>query len=117
MADKFEGQIPDLYDWEVKHIQQTIYPEMARKFFAKQANESTLEDLRKWAEEEFFKIGLVVTVDTAAAYLNCGPPEITVQARVPGHSDSKYGHDHSRHRQEVLEANNRGERYLGEKGN
>lgn len=114
--EKFAYETPDLYDWEMAHIEQVIAPKLYMEFSRKRNTPKELEEFQKVAFDEFLKIGLVVEVNIAKALFDIGPPDIEIIRRVPGHSDNKYGHDHEAHRVEVLKGNSRGEKYLGEKG-
>jgi len=115
MTDKFIGQDADLYDYEKAKIDKEIMPELARRFYYKEASQHNLEEMTKWITDQFLKMGLIIHVNTAEAYLGVGPPKVSVVSRLSGHSDSKYGHDHERKRKEVVESRELGEKYRGEK--
>lgn len=116
----------DLHDEEIAKI-GVIWKDLMTRFSRLPNTRANLQELAKVANGEFLKIGIVVNVrwennlmidpNTMQPY----PIEIEVLGRatgMPGHGELVDGHvlfDHERKRHEVLEANKRGEDYLGQK--
>jgi hypothetical protein len=110
----------DLYDNEVLKIRLVTHL-LRLKFGDKELFDShtgllrrkQFEEIQKWTEEELFKAGLR---GTFVIDVQNGNPTIDVWGRVDDAPEHKYGMDHEKKRDEVIKANERGERYLGESG-
>ena len=97
------------------------------EFSRKPTTKENLDELQKRAQAEFFKIGLVVDVDTIPCLIvnpdtmETSPPIINIQGRVPGSKRSSLEEgfemlDHEKKRFEIIESKTRNEAYLGQKG-
>jgi len=115
----------ELYDHEYAQVGK-IWAALTQKYSRRTNSAHNLSELAREAKEEFFKVGLVVDVkweqslminpNTMMAY----PIELNVLGRVPGAHYEEEGTpmlDHEKKRDEVLKANARGEKFLGQKGN
>lgn len=119
------ADIADLYDAEIAAV-GPIVQRLTGEFARRTANKKNLDELSKRAVEEFFKVGLVVEVNTMPCIIadvngKTGPPEIVILGRVPGSklSNADQGFellDHEKKRAEVLKSKQTGEAFLGQKG-
>ena len=75
-------------------------------------NRPLYEEMRKWAEDELYKAGLVGTI---VIDVETRLPTLDVRGRVEGAAEHKYGVDHERKRFEIIDAKSKGETYRGEK--
>lgn len=109
--DKFvEEAMADLHDEDIKKIGE-IYGEMMRKFGQRPNNQYWLNEMVSWAEDAYYKAGFKVAFDLQNCFFG-EPPIMSVLGKVT----PDYDFDHDQKRWEVLKANERGEKYLGEKG-
>ena len=112
MADRFEDCEVELYDWELAGVEK-IHRELNERFpwwkmlerptnglgyegqgITKRASKMQ-DEFKMVAQAEFFsRMGLIVSVDLLDFNLGQGPPYITIQKRISGHADNKYGIDH-----------------------
>lgn len=125
--------IADLYDFEIKTIGE-ILRDLAATWGNKRNTKQNLQEFAKYAHSKFLEAGFVVNVQwentlvmvpdvSAPGGIKPLPITIEVIDRIAGGTglgEVVEGHelmDHERKRYEVLRANERGEDYLGQKGN
>ncbi len=109
----------DLYDWEIKKIGE-IWKALMSKWSSKPNSKANLTELSKEANDLFIKAGFVVNVMWENSLIidprtqQPRPIEIEVMGRIPAEAGKEFEHD--RKRWEVLNANERGEKFHGQKG-
>lgn len=115
----------DLYDEDIKAIGE-IWKGLNDEWSRKPNTKANLQEFAKVGHERFLKAGFVVnimwenTLIVNPATMQLYPIEIEVLGR----AGKSYGEivdgfelmDHERKRDEVLKANERGEKFLGQKG-
>ena len=113
----------DLQDHEVAQIGQA-WLALQKKWSSRPNTKTNLQEFAKEANDMFVRLGFVVNIkwennlivnpQTMEPY----PIEIEVMGRVPGSVFQEEGFDmmdHERKRWEILEANKRNEKFLGQK--
>lgn len=117
--------LADLYDYEIKQV-AIVWKGLMDEFSKRSNTRKNLDELSKRASDEFLKIGLVVEVDTTPTLIfnpttmSYGSPVINILGRVPGthyEEEGVFVMDHERKRDEVIKSRERGEDFLGQKGN
>ncbi len=113
----------DLYDHEVAEIGK-IWHELQTKWSHKTNTKANLQEFAKEAHGVFLKAGFVVNIAwehnlvVNPVTMEPYPIEVEVMGRVPGNEHTEDGvelHDHELHRWQVLNANQRGEKFYGQK--
>ena len=119
-------EMAELYDAEVKEI-AAIWNSLNREWSSKPNTRENLQEFAKVGNDAFLKAGFVVnimwenTLIINPATMQAYPIEIEILGRVTGMTGGgvlEEGHvlmDHERKRDEVLKANERGERFFGQK--
>lgn len=117
----------DLTDAEIKHGLRLIIPikrKHEEKFFSKFGDDSfTLEEaeaaISEFQDEISYTLAveahILATVDAAPIFEGL-PLVIEWMGVIPGHNLSKYGFDHEKKEFEVKRATERGEDFLGQRG-
>ena len=113
----------DFYDHEIAAIGKT-WAELQTKWSRKQNTKSNLQEFAKEAHAAFTKLGFIANIRWENNLvidphtMQPHPIEIEIMGRVPGGEFKEDGvelHDHELHRHEVLKANTRNEKFLGQK--
>ncbi len=106
----------DLYDWEIQKI-SLIWMDLQRDWMKRPNTRQNLTQFAAVAHDEFLKAGFVVVVAWENTLMvnptTMQPFPITIE--VLGRIDSSE-YDHERKQSEVIKANERGEKFLGQKG-
>jgi len=111
MDNKFVDEaLSDLYDEDIKRIGE-LYSEMLDKFAHKTNNPQNISEMCKWGEDKFRSAGYNVGFDLQGILLGMAPT-LVIRGKISHDTDF----DHDKKRFEVLRANDRGEKYLGQKG-
>jgi len=110
---QFAGVATDLTDRE---IQQTVdlINEVRKKYAGKVNTDFNLEALRSEVLHRLAEISVLAEVDPSPC-LYGEPPIIEIIGKISGDPIHEHGFDHERKRWEVLEAEERGEDYRGQK--
>ncbi len=108
--ERFEDHaIADLYDEDIKKVGE-LWNDVLQRFAHRSNSQANLAEMAKYAEHKFLEKGFVVAVDVSPALLD-EPPIITVRGKIEGFEEF----DHERKGWEVNKANDKGEKFLGQK--
>ena len=103
----------DLYDEDVKKV-GPIYRELMQKYDAagRRPDPKKVHEWRKWVEDELYKIGIRGTLSYNILE---GGFSLDLMGRVEGAPEYEHGFDHEKKQFEVLDANEKGEKFRGQK--
>lgn len=103
----------DLYDEDIKKV-GPIYAELMRKYdtLGRRPTPDQSNEMRKWVEEELYKIGIMgtLTYDILTGGFN-----LDLKGRIAGAPEYEHGVDHERKTFEIKDANEKGEKFRGQK--
>lgn len=105
--------ISDLQDDEIKDVYLYVQG-LTQKWARKPSTQRNLEEMCKEAEAAMHKKGILIKMHLQDLLVG-GYPVLEIIGKLDTH-EAQYGFDHEKKRHDVLKANERGEKFLGQKG-